>query len=169
MRRMWAAGAAVVMSLVLGGAPGTAQQASGTPSGAPVPASAALVTGTADPCTQTPGTTTTVDGVVQVRDMVQTCTVTMTDPRVSGTSTNHINWDQPATGGYVEWGTLEIAGPDGTWVGPWVGLDPTVVLVAEGTGAYAGWTLVAHVVVGAPTKFDGLIYQGAPPTWVPLP
>jgi len=38
--------------------------------------------------------------------------------------------------------------------------------VAAGTGAYEGWSYIAS---GRDSGIVGLIYEGPPPPWVPLP
>jgi hypothetical protein len=194
MRRLWAVGAAVLACLALVRAPATAHEA-------------AIVTvwGTISDCVQSaPGTSLPWgddDGVV-VRDMVVSCTVveavrqggSASDPVVSGTVTERIDYAKP-TGPFVlltpwlmadavSWGTTEIRGPDGGWVGTWArngGVACT--LVAQGTGAYAGWTLVASMPATAPPlrvqdvvdrpaiggDLYGVIYQGPPPPFGPLP
>ena len=187
MRRLWAAGAAIVLGLALGGVPMAAQS----------PRTTWAVQGTITGCTEAaPGTTTDWGGTGrQIRDLIVTCTVekgadeawVAGDARLVGTSTERVNIDIPmyASGmfdpryspGAVRWGTTEIAGPDGTWVGPWVAYGGSpYVLVAEGTGEYAGLTLVASMPAVAPTvdgdagvEFEGLIYEGPPPPFGPMP
>jgi hypothetical protein len=158
---------------------------------------ATVVRGTIADCVVTaPGTTTlagvTSEGPRQIRDRVETCTFlegpdagwTVGDPRLAGTGTNRVDLDitQPSAGimadpmqvpSTVRWGTWEIAGPDGSWVGPWVGLGGhPYTFVAEGTRAYAGLTLVASMPVIWPEAeghdggvFEGLLYEGPPPPW----
>ena len=71
------------------------------------------------------------------------------------------------------WVTSEVVGPDGTWVGT-AGMseDPSRAElpswgVAEGTGAYEGWTYWYHIPdLLAPDSPDyGILYEGPPPPW----
>jgi len=158
---------------------------------------ARVVRGTITDCVVTaPGTTTlvgvTAEGPRQIRDRVETCTFlegpdagwTMGDPRLAGTGTNRLSLDITFISGLADpeqvtstlrWGTWEIVGPDGSWVGPWVQLGGRpYVLVAEGTGAYTGLTFVASMPMtyassedskGHGGVFDALIYEGPPPPW----
>jgi hypothetical protein len=168
MRRMWAAGAAIVVCLALGGVPVLAQSPS-------APAQAAWVTGTQTCTTLDQGTSATVDGVSQVRAQTQSCTHTMTDPRVSGEVTVTLNTDHRGPAGMTFWGTEEIVGTDGTWRGSFSGVvDPQGVVggfgIYEGTGAYAGWTYINHAYGdGSAPTLDGTIFQGPPPPYGPLP
>ena len=76
MRRMWAAGAAVLVCLALGAMPVLAQEHT-------------LVIGTQECPTFVEGTTTVVGGVEQSRGYEFGCTLAMDDPRVSGDLTAH--------------------------------------------------------------------------------
>jgi len=174
MRRLWAAGAAIVVCLALGGLPVLAQEASENPS-APL-AEQAVVTGTQVDCNPVKMWTTGYEnGVSQRRDGVVACEMAMDDPRVSGMATVDYNSDGYGDD-WVNWGTWELAGPDGTWVGSWTGAEPgggiyhggsaLSLLVAAGTGAYEGWSYIAS---GRDSGIVGLIYEGPPPPWVPLP
>lgn len=77
--------------------------------------------------------------------------------------------------GCIYWGTAEIDGPDGTWTGPWSGMDDAVLGLAsfhvdfEGTGAYEGWSFLAHWQDSGSgeAEFSGLIYEGHRPPWEP--
>lgn len=46
-----------------------------------------------------------------------------------------------------------------------------MIQVLEGTGAHEGWTFVAHIVtdLSNPAMVNGLIYEGPPPPWGPIP
>jgi hypothetical protein len=179
MRKVWVAVVGVLWCLALGGAPVVGQ------------GDVKLVVGTITNCFVAADGTTIPWAVGQrTRDRVEACTVGegseqgwyVGDQRLVGTSTNHVNFDVPLSAkGYmfapevapwtVRWGTLEIAGPDGTWVGPWVGRgNEGYVLVAAGTGAYAGWTLVANMPPAGMGEFQGVLYQGSLPrgAWVPV-
>jgi hypothetical protein len=156
MNRLLAAGAATLVCLALGGGLALAQDASEAPGAVWVTEVSPQTCGTLDP-----GTRTTVDGVVQVRGMLLSCVKTWSDPRASGTLTATHNADDREAAGEVFWGTQELTGPDGTWVGSYHGLfDPEGKLsgatVWQGTGAYAGWTFLE-------TATQGVIYQGPPP------
>ena len=46
----------------------------------------------------------------------------------------------------------------------------SILLLLEGSGAYEGWSFVAHwldAFTGDPVPFSGLIYEGPPPPWGP--
>ena len=80
--------------------------------------SATWVTGTMD-CGRAEQGTSQEDDSVRLDQFPGQCTATMSDPRVSGTSESDIQEacfklpDEPC----MMFGTTEIAGPDGTWVG----------------------------------------------------
>ena len=111
MRRMWAASAAMLVCLVLGGMPALAQKASNSPTVSPV-----VVSGTWG-CTKTdPGTRGTSDGLMWggtgARDQVLECDLALSDPRVIGPTTITFN-DDCFGAECIFWGTLVIEGPDG--------------------------------------------------------
>jgi hypothetical protein len=111
------------------------------------------------------------------RDFVSECTETMSDPRVSGTSTT--TWDADCSFfGCVTWGTFELVGPDGSWVGTFthtlghgegdllVGDLQFGTAIGEGTGAYEGWAYVAHSTSSDPymkRTVEGFVFPGDPP------
>ena len=123
MRRLWAAAAAMVVSLCLGGLPTIAQDSSA------LPGEAVAVTGSIlGMCDVDAGTDTTVGGVREWRDWTVTCRESLSDPRVSGLNRHHYNRDcrySHAPGdtddvspiGCVSWSDFVVTGPDGTWVG----------------------------------------------------
>jgi hypothetical protein len=78
MRRMWAAGAAIVLCLALGGIPVVAQSPS------PAPARLALVTGTMDCFSMGTYTETSQNGATHGHLPDVSCSTRMSDPRVSG-------------------------------------------------------------------------------------
>ena len=179
MRRMWAAGAAIVVCLALGGVPAVAQ----SPSAPIAQAGPALVTGT-----QTCGFVATADATqVRIegvrRDQAGLeCVSKVSDPRVSGPvkgTWNLAAWEGDADAIY--WGDMVITGPDGTWEGSFTGVDAYglvksglgnvgLMQTLEGTGAYTGWTYIAHLAFDYSTMtVDGVIYQGPPPPWERLP
>ena len=159
MRKVWAAGAAIVMCLALG-VPALAQDET-------EPAGAVWVTGTASCPTVDPGTTTTVDGVEQVRGRVAECTFTSSDPRVAEPTTNNVNLDcfelTPAGAGESCWGWGSLESPNWTGYGTIVtedswGFVSHVTMIGRGTNA--GWT---WIVTDTPEGFSGLLYEGDPP------
>jgi hypothetical protein len=182
MRRMWAAGAAGLMCLALGGVPALAQEASNRP-----PVSPVAVSGTWD-CTRTvPGRRGTSDGLMWggtgVRGQVLACDLALSDPRVIGPTTITFN-DDCFGAECVFWGSLVIEGPDGGWDCRFSGTpDPTgandglLLYVCPGRGGYSGLTFMVQQAVsfsgtadfGDGTSMHGLIYQGPPPPWAPLP
>lgn len=178
MRRMWAAGAAIVMCLALGGVPVVAQEATGTPSASTTAASVpALVTGK-EQCVSGGYSDTNVNGVTRGQIPEFTCTITMSDPRVTGSAKGSLFDACYPASGCIYWGTYEITGPQGTWAGPWSGVDDpnlgkaSFQIILQGTGAYDGWTFLAHwldPMDGGPATATGQIYQGPPPPLDPLP
>ena len=177
MRRLWAAAAAAFVSLALGALPAVAEEASASPG------ESVAVTGTIlGMCEAQAGTDTIVDGVRQWRGWTVTCRESMSDPRVSGLSEHEYSRDcrySLAAGdaddaspiGCVVWSEFVVNGPDGTWEGADRGFitadgERDAYRVAAGTGAYAGWTYVSHA---DDSDVSGMIYQGPPPPWAPLP
>ena len=139
MRRMWAAGAAIVVCLVIGGMPAAAQEAS------PEPTGPAHVTGT-----ETIHSNVVVDSKVQVGDVMQwrgvhaTSDEAASDPRVSGAGTIDGNIDIYGMNG-VQRGTFRIENDGGAWEGTFRGAiyggyldNGTAWLV--GSGDYEGLT-----------------------------
>lgn len=176
MRRLWAAAAAILVWLALGGLPAAAQEASESPSESPAaPPEPALVTGT-ERCFSGSYSSRDEGGVVLGHIPTFKCTNEASDPRVSGPAQGEFWSACYATAGCVYWGTYEIAGPDGTWSGLWSGTDDAVLdlrsylVTVEGSGAYEGWTFVAHWQDRFGTStFSGLIYPGPPPPWPEAP
>ncbi|MGD8487050.1 MAG: hypothetical protein PVG27_12135 [Chloroflexota bacterium] len=161
MRKMWAAGAAIVLCLALGGVPVVGQDetepvASLATSPAPAPMVPAMVT-----------------GEFECFDRAN-CEERMSDPRVNGVHTPTMirEIDVPGANGFVAWGSLTIPGPDGDWTGPFFAMagwdfSPVgrMVRVLEGTGAYEGWTYVSWPVTYGTERqeVEGMIYKGPPP------
>jgi hypothetical protein len=182
MRRLWAAGAAIVMCLALGGLPVLAQDASPA-EGPEAPAAVAAYTSIAMDCVRTVECTMTAEGHTgRATGCLNTCELTADDARVNGVMTvrPECDWADPEVGylGAACWGTWELVGPDGTWAGALVSAEPTggwatLVLVAEGTGAYEGWTFVGNLLgweAGDDTQEgDAFVYQGPLPRWPALP
>ena len=169
MRRMWAAGAAIVVCLALGGMPVLAQEATIPPG--------PVAVDVAHACRLTTGFSTTYeDGVELLRDGVISCDVTADDDRLTGPLTLHVSCDCTAVGCSC-WGASE--GPQnegGNWVGFYASAEPSsaapaMVWVSEGTGAYEGWTWVETHQPTGDMVYEGtaMVYPGAPPLWAPLP
>jgi hypothetical protein len=152
MRRLWAAGAAIVMCLALGGLPVAGQEEA--PATGPV-----VFTGT------------TTCGVTDPQEWATS------DPRVTGPcALVPTTWGGPDTiniPGAV--GRYTVNGPDGDWTGSWLLIHeyPMVarnLMVLEGTGAYEGWAVLAWAGTPdgwqEPDPFDlqGIIYEGSAPT-----
>jgi hypothetical protein len=156
-----------VILVLLGGA-GSLVAAQGAPGGV-------YVTGTSE-CAEVPGRTVQEDDAVELHLFQTECTLTSSDPRLSGpgvVDTQQFCLKEDAGHVCTAWGTTEFTGPDGTWVGTygWV-QDPSRAKlpawgVTEGTGAYEGWTYVYHVPdLMAPSSPEyGILYQGPPPPW----
>jgi hypothetical protein len=158
MRRLWAAVAAMVMCLTLGGLPVMAQSPS--PS---VPPGMAAVTGT-----------NTCD-YAKYPPVIQ-CTELAIDPRVSGASTRTITLEPPtANQGALMWNDVNITGPEGTWAGEGYGVmlpDGTIrnVEIMSGSGAYQGLIYATAGTVSADGNgtYVGLIQQGSLPPGFPV-
>jgi hypothetical protein len=182
---MWAAGAAIVVCLALGGVPAAAQEASSSPapSAAPV-VGPAVVSGTVTYVVQeSAGTSTEVEGVDQQLGLVFRNVWDVDDARLDGDVTYNGNWysaplqvDSTPVRMQIESSTYELTNPGGGWlgtataccaVGP-VGID-TVVLT--GVGGYEG--LTAYLVLDWtkwPPLIHGVIFPGPmPPTPSPAP
>jgi hypothetical protein len=149
----------------------------GGPSGAvtaqDATAPAVWVTGpdTQAPCEVGDVETLIEDGpVTGHRGLSISCTDDFGDPRLSGPSVKHYNDDCYEGAGCVYWGTQELMGPDGSWVGTFNGtMSPDgsggSYQVLVGTGSYEGLTYVGLAVgqFGEPPKVIGRIYEGDPP------
>ncbi len=156
-----------VILMLLGGA-GSAVAAQEAPDGV-------YVTGTAE-CAEVPGRTVQEDDAIELHLFQTECTLTSSDPRLSGPGvydTQQFCLKEEAGHVCLGWGTYESTGPDGAWVGTfgWV-QDPSRAKlaawgVAEGTGAYEGWTYWYHIPdLMAPSSPEyGILYQGPPPPW----
>jgi hypothetical protein len=159
--RMFLAG--MVMLALLGLSAAVAAQSEVEP--------AVWVTGTDVDCSIEVGPEVSTDGEVQsYRGMGLVCTAEMSDPRLSGVATKVYNEDCFSQWPCVYWGTHEIAGPEGTWVGHYAGThDPeqqaNSYFAYSGTGAYDGLSFVGRAVAasGEPATVEGVIYAGDPP------
>jgi hypothetical protein len=178
MKRMWAAGAAVLLCLALG-VPALAQEPSESPGASPVmPTGPALVEGTMT-C-QGPGDTRTYGEGWFRGNQSLTCHTDLDDPRVAGPGT--LGWNYvcypAANNGCIYWGDVEIDGPGGTWSGSYSGVDDQALWDAgtggaemlfelSGSGDYEGWSFVFHVStrLTATASANGFIYEGALPPW----
>ena len=155
MRRLWVMGAAVVLSLALGGLPGLAQE---------VEQGAVAVTGTQD-CALPSGR----------------CTFTASDPRVAGTGRVSTTVRPVSTSEGIPiyiWDEVTIEGPDGTWSGHhYVVADEAgtghVFMVLSGAGTYEGWQYVATGTDPVPHgdhDLIGALYEGPlPPIGAAVP
>lgn len=73
----------------------------------------------------------------------------------------------------MQYGTVEIEGPDGSWVGTWDAMfDGTFTrlptwMALEGTGAYDGrsYWLFTPSQWDPKAEASGIIYEGPPPPW----
>ena len=109
-------------------------------------------------------------GGKEIRNLLFTCEVVFSDPRLTGTQTTRFTERGFTDGGYVNWGTMDIVGADGTWSGWFQGIeDPTgqtdLHIVLTGSGAYEGLTNIRHASGGfwdALTQ-TGVIYNSDPP------
>jgi hypothetical protein len=176
MRTMRAAGAALLLTLALGGTPVAAQSSS-------MPASPtwAAVTSTGTCAPPTGGTQQLASAPYAVSGAVFACTDTASDARVTGHSTMTYNMrtSDPrgsSTGfGVIYNGTMwvdyMITGPDGTWSGRGYGVYDNdgvlhVVAMLAGDGAYDGLTYSysATVPAGSLTAVAvGVIQPGSVP------
>ena len=79
----------------------------------------------------------------EIRNLLFTCEVVFSDPRLTGTQTTRLTEQCFGRGGCVNWGTMDIVGADGAWSGWFQGTeDPTgqtdLHIVLTGSGAYEG-------------------------------
>ena len=151
MRRLWAAGAAIVVCLASGGMPTSAQ------------ADVTLVTATQE---------------CDWQDTVP-CAMSASDPRVTGPldwqEAGGLGRDATPDEPGLWWTDATLQGPDGSWVGHsylWFTPDAGnhVVLVLSGDGAYAGWQYIASGVdrdLDGSHDLIGYVYQGELPPWGP--
>ena len=177
MRTMWAAGAAIAVSLLLGGVMATAQSPAAGQSPASPPAWTA-VTGTSDCGLRTAGSQPSPPPFVLSHQIV-TCADASSDPRVTGTSTVDLSiegWD-PAPGyDAVAWTSVTLQGPDGTWTGHGYGIYDDVgvshlLTFLAGNGAYQGLIYAYSATIPAGTAhmdIVGLIQPGSPPPGFPV-
>jgi len=111
-----------------------------------------------------------------------TCTITASDPRLTGTATITQREIVKATEGDdndLETYDEVLQGPEGTWTGRhFVVFDRSSaytaypLVVVTGDGAYEGWTYVAAGAASPPDgngDFVGVLYQGPPPAAWEMP
>ena len=182
MRRMWAAGAAVLICLALGAMPTLAQDE------VVVPGGAIAVSGTASAIPVGTGSSEDIDGVREARAVGYEAVFDASDPRASGRGTMtldanvHPNADATAERGpEASWGTIRFENDEGAWDGGWAafGLGTAASGVSEfwfaGEGAYEGHTLalrgISDLVVDADGvmsfDFDGWIFPSVIPVTLP--
>ena len=141
----------------------------------PTPEPVVWVTGTATCPTANPGTSTVDDkGVRHFRDGVFTCTMDMSDPRVSGTHTT-TSWSAdvwgtgPGDWELVQWAEVRLENDGGTWEGRLAGVAslprPGDIIASwyRGTGDYAGLSYFEQWTGPGPWTVQGLIFPGEPP------
>jgi len=112
-------------------------------------------------------------GGKEIRNLLFTCEVVFSDPRLTGTQTTRFSERCFAEGGCVNWGTMDIVGADGAWSGWFNGIEDRagetdLHIVLTGSGDYEGLTNVRHASGNfwlALTQ-TGVIYNSDPP---PMP
>jgi hypothetical protein len=182
MRRMWAAGAAIVVCLALGGVPVVAQEE------AAVSGAAVAVTGTASAIPAGAGSSEEVDGVQQALGVTYQAVFDASDPRASGSgpmtmdASLYPNADPSAgRGPELSWGTIRFENDEGAWDGGWAafGLGTAASGVSEfwftGEGAFEGHTLalrgISDLVIDEggvmSFDFDGWIFPSVIPVTLP--
>ena len=154
MRRLWAAVAAVLVCLALGGLPVAGQEASEGPAST-LPTGELVFTGTATCGFGSPEEWLT------------------SDPMVTGPCSIDVQRSGGPIPGSV--GSYTVKGPEGDWTGTWVLIgvccDPPArnFMALEGTGAYEGWALLAWAgtpdgwQLPDPFELQGIIYEGSAP------
>ncbi len=180
MRRTWAAGAAVLLTLALGGAPVTAQSSS-----TPASPTWAAVTSTGTCAPSSGGTQQLESAPYTVSGAVFACTDTASDARVSGHSTmTYSMWTSDPRGSSTGFGVIYngttwmdyvITGPDGTWSGRGYGVYDNdgvlhIVAILAGDGAYDGLTYSYSATVPASSLTAvgvGVIQPGSLPSPAP--
>ena len=106
----------------------------------------------------------------EVRNLLFTCEVVFSDPRLTGTQATRFSERCFPRGGCVNWGTMEIVGTDGTWSGWFNGVEDPIGntdlhIVLTGSGAYEGLTNIRHASGGFHDALTqtGVIYNSDPP------
>jgi hypothetical protein len=110
----------------------------------------------------------------RIRDLPLACENTYSDARLDGTQHLLYNEDCYEDGICVGWGTMEVDGSDGSWIGWWHEIDDDETdgednvsfhIVLTGSGAYEGLTAILFSL-GVWEQFPneyGVIYRGDPP------
>ncbi len=155
MRRLLAAGAAIVVCLVIGGTQGAAQSPAAPPA-------VTWVTGR-DTCDFT-------------NYPVVSCAERASDPRVSGNATRTITLEPEIPDqGALMWNDVTLAGPDGSWTGTGYGVmgaDGSIqnVEIMAGSGTYEGLVYATRGSVGPDgnATYAGLIQAGSEPPGLPV-
>ena len=117
-----------------------------------------------------PVVTTTADGVTQVRGVVGEQTLTMEDPRLSGTERFVHNEDHYGDVVGPVWGTSRIENDGGAWVGSYRGLmlvdgSATYFGTYVGADGYEGLSAACVSTSDGTSGFTGecVVYPGAVP------
>jgi hypothetical protein len=165
MRTLRLSPAGTVMVVLLGWSGGAMAQEADAP--------AVWVTG---PETQAPCEVGDVESLIDDgpvtghRGLSITCADDLGDSRLSGPSVKVYNDDCYEGAGCVCWGTQELTGPDGSWIGTFTGTTGPdgsggSYQVLTGTGSYDGLTYVGLAVgqFGEPPRVFGRVYEGDPP------
>ena len=148
MRRMWAAGAAILVCLALGGLPALAQS------------DAVRVTVT-----------------VKCDFSTSTCSYTASDPRVEGTASISLSGAvRVGVNSVVSWVDATLEGPEGDWTGHDYFFEDgagasNVLTMLVGEGAYEGFAFIGSGDVSGTASevtLDGVVYQGDLPPVGPL-
>ena len=152
-----------------------------SPTALPAPTAAAKVTpvsGTGTcPTADLGKSTTDAKELTHYRGGTFTCSLTTTDPRVTGTETASWNMDQwgtAASGARVQWGTRRMENDGGTWEGTGSGVyssDRGDIIVSwyRGTGGYAGLGYFELWTGKDPWTIRGQVFPGDPPDLAGLP
>jgi hypothetical protein len=152
-----------------------------TPTAAPSvgPMDPAYVTGNASGGTETSKGTTREDGALTVVEgvVLGSISVTLSDARVTGSCTIHLNAvGSTADGVGFQWGTMRIENAGGAWEGPWSGAywgglqsETGMAGWMIGSGAYEGLTVYLDIRghAGPPADLVGVILPAEPPTGTP--
>jgi hypothetical protein len=152
------------------------------PTASPTPTAAVKVVSVAGtttcPAADLGSGTTVSDGYQEFRDGTLACTVTASDPRVSGIERgspwNTNMWGKTDSVAMVQWGALRLENAGGAWEGTGSGVSSSdrgdiVVSWYRGTGGYAGLGYFELRSGKEPYAIRGLVFPGAPPDLAGLP
>jgi hypothetical protein len=139
-------------------------------------ADAVYVTIAAEPREADAGSVVRGDPLYRSREGVNVYDLEASDPRLTGTFSMFWNVDVDLdTQHGVMWGTARIENDDGTWEGPFIGMEYETAeggLVATsgamvGSGDYAGYTFYGQADArqhsGVVDRWHGVVYKGQPP------